>query len=187
MFVKAHLWSNNRFFLSFFWNMHSQITLSASTLHLPANLYFFYPAFLQTAIKMYKIACEERFLLWAVCSIQLQVWTFSSSLDIHIYWWTLVDFPAKITYLAGDIICIYFQPRVRKRNRLEKGYKSKPWAPNFEIPIAWANFWRQGLIWKRCKLLLSGFDYESQYGKRFLRCTCFLWISEDSLSWNKHL
>ncbi|XP_071716967.1 N-terminal acetyltransferase B complex auxiliary subunit NAA25 isoform X2 [Rutidosis leptorrhynchoides] len=27
----------------------------------------------QTAIKMYKIASEERFLLWAVCSIQLQV------------------------------------------------------------------------------------------------------------------
>lgn len=27
----------------------------------------------QTAIKMYKLANEERFLLWAVCSIQLQV------------------------------------------------------------------------------------------------------------------
>lgn len=27
----------------------------------------------QTAIKMYKLAGEERFLLWAVCSIQLQV------------------------------------------------------------------------------------------------------------------
>lgn len=27
----------------------------------------------QTAIKMYKIASEERFLLWAVCSVQLQV------------------------------------------------------------------------------------------------------------------
>lgn len=28
---------------------------------------------IQTAIKMYKLAGEERFLLWAVCSIQLQV------------------------------------------------------------------------------------------------------------------
>ncbi|KAK8970749.1 hypothetical protein KSP40_PGU021957 [Platanthera guangdongensis] len=27
----------------------------------------------QTAIKLYKIAAEERFLLWAICSIQLQV------------------------------------------------------------------------------------------------------------------
>lgn len=27
----------------------------------------------QTAIKMYKLVGEERFLLWAVCSIQLQV------------------------------------------------------------------------------------------------------------------
>lgn len=45
-------------------------------MHLLANLYFFYPAFLQTAIKMYKIASEERFLLWAVCSIQLQVLNF---------------------------------------------------------------------------------------------------------------
>ena len=29
--------------------------------------------FCQTAIKMYKLVGEERFLLWAVCSIQLQV------------------------------------------------------------------------------------------------------------------
>lgn len=29
--------------------------------------------FWQTAIKMYKLVGEERFLLWAVCSIQLQV------------------------------------------------------------------------------------------------------------------
>ncbi|XP_059626419.1 N-terminal acetyltransferase B complex auxiliary subunit NAA25 isoform X2 [Cornus florida] len=29
----------------------------------------------QIAIKMYKISCEERFLLWAVCSIQLQVFS----------------------------------------------------------------------------------------------------------------
>lgn len=28
---------------------------------------------LQTALKMYKTVGEERFLLWAVCSIQLQV------------------------------------------------------------------------------------------------------------------
>ncbi|CAN6858721.1 unnamed protein product [Brassica oleracea] len=28
----------------------------------------------QTPIKMYKLAGEERFLLWAVCSIKLQVW-----------------------------------------------------------------------------------------------------------------
>lgn len=28
---------------------------------------------LQTAIKMYKLAGEEKYLLWAVCSIQLQV------------------------------------------------------------------------------------------------------------------
>lgn len=27
----------------------------------------------QTAIRMYKLVGEERFLLWAVCSIQLQV------------------------------------------------------------------------------------------------------------------
>ena len=29
--------------------------------------------FWQTAIRMYKLVGEERFLLWAICSIQLQV------------------------------------------------------------------------------------------------------------------
>lgn len=32
----------------------------------------------QIAIKMYKIVGEERFLLWSVCSIQLQVQPFFS-------------------------------------------------------------------------------------------------------------
>lgn len=31
----------------------------------------------QTAIKLYKIVAEERFLLWVICSIQLQVVIFA--------------------------------------------------------------------------------------------------------------
>lgn len=44
---------------------------------------FFYYVFIclwQTAIRMYKLVGEERFLLWAVCSIQLQVTPICSAL-----------------------------------------------------------------------------------------------------------
>jgi hypothetical protein len=37
------------------------------------HLYCFLFSDLQTAIKMYKLAGEEKYLLWSVCSIQLQV------------------------------------------------------------------------------------------------------------------
>lgn len=41
---------------------------------------------LQTALKMYKTVGEERFLLWAVCSIQLQVRNISHiCMDCSIY------------------------------------------------------------------------------------------------------
>ena len=49
---------------------------------------------LQTAIKMYKLAGEERFLLWAVCSIQLQV---LPSLYCYFFFFSL---PSLASYLV---------------------------------------------------------------------------------------
>lgn len=52
----------------------------------------------QTAIKMYKLVGEERFLLWAVCSIQLQVFPSSTPhFALHV-------FKLYLVFLQGLIV-----------------------------------------------------------------------------------
>lgn len=71
------LFDSNRLVLgSLYINFHELkrlVSITAETLSFVQFLCW------QTAIKMYKLAGEERFLLWAVCSIQLQV----SSMQPH--------------------------------------------------------------------------------------------------------
>lgn len=68
MFESIRLWSNNRFVF---------VCVNVCLLYIYICLFlkvtFFLLSNWQTAIKMYKLVGEERFLLWAVCSIQLQV------------------------------------------------------------------------------------------------------------------
>lgn len=72
MFVNTLMSNNNRF------GFLVKVTLACFSLFCEYSDNIFVPftvvgPFWQTAIKMYKAVGEERFLMWAVCSIQLQV------------------------------------------------------------------------------------------------------------------
>ena len=61
------------FFFYWFFGMLSNLLVYIWLLAIELFLHIVILFWWQTAIKMYKHAGEERFLLWAVCSIQLQV------------------------------------------------------------------------------------------------------------------
>lgn len=81
MFANTLMSNNNRF------GFLVKVTLSCFALFCEyCDNFFFVPCtvvgpFWQTAIKMYKAVGEERFLMWAVCSIQLQVLLTSFSIN----------------------------------------------------------------------------------------------------------
>lgn len=72
--------NNNRFGFLF------KVTLACFALFCEYSYDIFFPCtvvgpFWQKAIKMYKAVGEERFLMWAVCSIQFQVLLTSFSIN----------------------------------------------------------------------------------------------------------
>lgn len=77
MFVNTLSWSSNRLIFfgiyEYYLLLCSGICLYMVVGQLDWNFTYSGRIFWQTAIKMYKLVGEERFLLWAVCSIQLQV------------------------------------------------------------------------------------------------------------------